>query len=120
MRKAHIVDGVAMAHFIAWLQDAVVNQKRSVSEVEIDQVLTSFRAQQEGFFDLSFPTIAGVGSNGAIIHYRAKEGTDLMKYLDTTQPILLDSGGQYYFGTTDVTRVSVDSLPFVKWCFLYI
>jgi len=104
MRKAHIVDGVAMAHFIAWLQDAVVNQKRSVSEVEIDQVLTSFRAQQEGFFDLSFPTIAGVGSNGAIIHYRAKEGTDLMKYLDTTQPILLDSGGQYYFGTTDVTR----------------
>jgi len=106
MRKAHIVDGVAMAHFIAWLEDAVVNQKRSVSEVEIDQVLTSYRAQQEGFYDLSFPTIAGVGSNGAIIHYRAKEGSDLLKYLDTTQPLLLDSGAQYYYGTTDVTRVS--------------
>jgi Xaa-Pro aminopeptidase len=114
MRQAHIVDGVAMAHFIAWLQDAVVYQKRRVSEVEIDLVLTSFRAQQEGFFDLSFPTIAGVGSNGAIIHYRAKEGTDLMKYLDTTQPILLDSGGQYYYGTTDVTRVSVSPLFLYK------
>lgn len=107
MRQAHVVDGVAMAHFIAWLEDAVVNQKRSVSEVEIDQVLTSYRAKQEGFFDLSFPTIAGVGSNGAIIHYRAKEGSDLLKYLDTTQPLLLDSGAQYYYGTTDVTRVSV-------------
>ena len=74
------------AGFIAWLQDTVVNQKRS------GDWPTSFRAQQEGFFDLSFPTIAGVGSNGATIHYRAKEGTDLMKYLDTTQPILLDEG----------------------------
>jgi Xaa-Pro aminopeptidase len=51
----------------------------------------------------SFPTIAGVGANAAIIHYRAKND-DLMKYLDTTQPILIDSGGQYTYGTTDVTR----------------
>ena len=104
MRRAHDVDGVAMAHFMAWLQDAVVNQNRCVSEVEIDLVLTSYRAKQEGFVDLSFPTIAGVGSNGAIIHYRAQEGTELMKYLDASQPILIDSGGQYEYGTTDVTR----------------
>jgi Xaa-Pro aminopeptidase len=54
--------------------------------------------------EVSFPTIAGVGSNGAIIHYRAAEGTDLMKYLDMANPILIDSGGQCTYGTTDVTR----------------
>jgi Xaa-Pro aminopeptidase len=103
MRQAHIVDGVAMAKFMAWLEDAIINQGRSVSEVEIDEVLTGYRAEQPGFVECSFPTIAGVGPNAAIIHYRAKEG-DLMKYLDTTRPILIDSGGQYTYGTTDVTR----------------
>ena len=104
MRKAHIVDGAAMANFMAWLQEEIVEKGRNVSEVEIDEVLTGYRAQQPGFLEVSFPTIAGVGSNGAIIHYRAKEGTDLMKYLDKTNPILIDSGGQYTYGTTDVTR----------------
>eukprot|EP00541_Cyclophora_tenuis_P013762 CAMPEP_0116552236 /NCGR_PEP_ID=MMETSP0397-20121206/6379_1 /TAXON_ID=216820 /ORGANISM="Cyclophora tenuis, Strain ECT3854" /LENGTH=666 /DNA_ID=CAMNT_0004077173 /DNA_START=223 /DNA_END=2223 /DNA_ORIENTATION=- len=104
MKKAHIVDGAAMAEFISWLEHTVVEEGRSVSEVEIDQVLTGCRAKQPGFLELSFPTIAGVGSNGAIIHYSAKEGTDLLKYLDTSNPILLDSGGQYLYGTTDVTR----------------
>jgi Xaa-Pro aminopeptidase len=106
MRQAHIVDGAAMAHFMAWLEDQVMIQKRSVSEVEIDTVLTGYRAQQPGFVELSFPTIAGVGSNGAIIHYRAKEDSHLLQYLDTERSpkILLDSGGQYEYGTTDVTR----------------
>jgi len=103
MRKAHVVDGAAMANFMAWLEDRIVVQGKSVSEVEIDEVLTGCRAEQPGFLECSFPTIAGVGSNAAIIHYRAKED-DLMKYLDTTQPILIDSGGQYTYGTTDVTR----------------
>ena len=103
MRKAHIVDGAAMALFIAWLEDEVVVRGKSVSEVEIDEVLTAYRAQQPGFLECSFPTIAGVGSNAAIIHYSAKPG-DLMKYLDTSEPILIDSGGQYTYGTTDVTR----------------
>jgi Xaa-Pro aminopeptidase len=102
MREAHIVDGVAMAKFIAWLQKTL--KERSVSEVEIDQVLTGYRAEQKGFNEVSFPTIAGVGPNAAIIHYRATEGSDILKYLDTTQPILIDSGGQYSYGTTDVTR----------------
>jgi Xaa-Pro aminopeptidase len=104
MRKAHIVDGAAMANFMAWLQEEIVEKGRSVSEVEIDVKLTGYRAEQPGFLEVSFPTIAGVGSNGAIIHYRAAEGTDLMKYLDTSNPILIDSGGQYTYGTTDVTR----------------
>lgn len=104
MRQAHIVDGAAMAHFMAWLENAIVKEKRTVSEVEVDEVLTGFRAKQPGFKEVSFPTIAGVGANGAIVHYRAAEGSDLLKYLDTTQPILIDSGGQYEYGTTDVTR----------------
>lgn len=104
MKRAHIVDGAAMANFIAWLENEVVHEGRSVSEVEIDKVLRSFRAQQPGYVEDSFPTIAGVGSNGAIIHYRAKADSDLLKYLDTSNPILIDSGGQYTYGTTDVTR----------------
>lgn len=104
MRQAHIVDGAAMAHFMAWLEHAIVVEGRSVSEVEIDLVLTGYRAQQPGFKEVSFPTIAGVGANGAIVHYRAAEGSDLLKYLDRNQPILIDSGGQYEYGTTDVTR----------------
>ncbi len=104
MRQAHIVDGAAMAHFMAWLENAIVTEGRTVSEVEVDEVLTGFRAKQPGFKEVSFPTIAGVGANGAIVHYRAAEGSDLLKYLDRTQPILIDSGGQYEYGTTDVTR----------------
>lgn len=104
MRQAHIVDGAAMAHFMAWLERTIVTEGKSVTEVEIDEVLTGFRAKQPGFVEVSFPTIAGVGPNGAIIHYRATEGTDLLKSLDMTNPILIDSGGQYAYGTTDVTR----------------
>lgn len=103
MREAHIVDGAAMANFIAWLEDEITNKGRSVDEVEIDEVLTNYRAKQPGFVELSFPTIAGVGANGAIIHYRAQRNS-LMKLLDRHSPILLDSGGQYTYGTTDVTR----------------
>lgn len=102
MRDAHIVDGAAMAEFMAWLEQTL--ETRTVSEVEVDLVLTGCRAKQPGFLEVSFPTIAGVGSNGAIIHYRAKENTELLKYLDKQQPILIDSGGQYLYGTTDVTR----------------
>ena len=103
MRQAHIVDGVAMAKFMGWLEDEVVNKGRQVSEVEVDLQLTGERSKQEGFVEVSFPTIAGVGANGAIIHYRAQEN-EIMKYLDSTEPILIDSGGQYLYGTTDVTR----------------
>eukprot|EP00540_Astrosyne_radiata_P018080 CAMPEP_0116862506 /NCGR_PEP_ID=MMETSP0418-20121206/23672_1 /TAXON_ID=1158023 /ORGANISM="Astrosyne radiata, Strain 13vi08-1A" /LENGTH=368 /DNA_ID=CAMNT_0004497359 /DNA_START=71 /DNA_END=1177 /DNA_ORIENTATION=+ len=104
MKRAHLVDGAAMAEFISWLERTLQEEERTVSEVEIDTVLTSFRAKQAGFLESSFPTIAGVGSNGAIIHYRAQDDTPLLKELNLQQPILLDSGGQYEYGTTDVTR----------------
>jgi Xaa-Pro aminopeptidase len=105
MRKAHVVDGAAMAKSMAWLEDTIVNQGKSVSEVKVDEVLTAYRAEQEGFLECSFPTIAGVGPNAAIIHYRAKED-EIMRYLDSSQPILIDSGGQYLYGTTDVVRIN--------------
>jgi Xaa-Pro aminopeptidase len=103
MRQAHIVDGAAMAKFMAWLEDMIVVQGKSVSEVEIDKVLTGCRAEQPGFLECSFPTIAGVGPNAAIMHYCAQDD-EMMNFLDTTRPILIDSGGQYTYGTTDVTQ----------------
>lgn len=118
MREAHIADGVAMAKFMAWLEHTIVTEGKKVSEVEIDQKLTGERAKQPGFKEPSFPTIAGVGSNGAIIHYRAKEG-ELMKYLDVNNPILIDSGGQYTYGTTDVTRTWHFGAPTQKFVDFY-
>mmetsp|Transcript_476 Transcript_476/g.701 ORF Transcript_476/g.701 Transcript_476/m.701 type:complete len:521 (-) Transcript_476:78-1640(-) len=119
MRQAHIVDGAAMANFISWLEHAIVTEGRSVSEVEIDKVLTGERAKQPGFLEVSFPTIAGVASNGAIIHYSAQEGSDLLKYMDITTPILIDSGGQYTYGTTDVTRTWHFGTPTPKFVDAY-
>lgn len=94
MRRAHIEDGAAMAEFMAWLEHAIVVEGRTVSEVEIDEVLTACRARRPGFMEVSFPTIAGVGSNGAIVHYRAAEGSELLKRLDRMTPVLIDSGGE--------------------------
>lgn len=104
MRRAHIVDGVAMANFVSWLENEIVQKGRLVSEVEIDKVLQNFRAEQHGYIEDSFPTIAGVGGNGAIIHYHATKTSQILKYLDRNEPVLIDSGGQYEYGTTDVTR----------------
>jgi Xaa-Pro aminopeptidase len=95
MRQAHIVDGVAMAKFVSWLEHTILTEGRTVSEVEIDEKLTGLRAEQFGFTERSFPTIAGVGPNGAIIHYSASAYSGLMRFMDTNNPILIDSGSQY-------------------------
>ncbi|CAM9253319.1 unnamed protein product [Heterosigma akashiwo] len=102
MRAAHARDGAAECEFLCWLEEEVSAKKRAVSEVEIDAQLTARRAARQGFLDLSFPTIAGAGPNGAIIHYRAEP--DTCRNLDDQQVLLLDSGAQYEDGTTDVTR----------------
>ena len=65
---------------------------RTVSQVEVDEVLTACRARKLGFLEPLFPTIARVGANGAIVHYRAAERSDLLKHLDRKTPILIDSG----------------------------
>uniref|UniRef100_A0A7S0MU40 DNA damage-binding protein 1 n=1 Tax=Pyramimonas obovata TaxID=1411642 RepID=A0A7S0MU40_9CHLO len=101
MREAHLRDSAAMAQFFAWLE-AEVAAGRSVTEAEVGLKLIEVRGQQEGFIEESFPTIAGAGPNGAIIHYRAIAGADRSISADTM--LLLDSGAQYDCGTTDVTR----------------
>ncbi|EOD33115.1 hypothetical protein EMIHUDRAFT_63427 [Emiliania huxleyi CCMP1516] len=105
MLEAHLTDAAALAHFFAWLERVVVAEATPLTEVEIATKLASFRAAQPGFIDLSFPTIAGAGSNGAIIHYDCMVADAArVNTLDGSQMMLLDSGGQYATGTTDVTR----------------
>ncbi|GJP42339.1 hypothetical protein CLOM_g1914 [Closterium sp. NIES-68] len=102
MKNAHIRDAAAMACFWEWAERVVVGEGRAVTEVELGEKLEAFRAQQEGFLDTSFDTIAGSGKNGAIIHYRAEEGSCAV--VDPSRMLLLDSGAQYVDGTTDITR----------------
>lgn len=101
LREAHLRDGVALVQFLCWVEKAVA-AGRVLTEVEVDEELTARRRAQPGFVELSFPTIAGSGPNGAIIHYRAEPET--CATVDGSSLLLLDSGGQYDCGTTDITR----------------
>jgi Xaa-Pro aminopeptidase len=101
MVEAHMRDAVALAKFFSFTESQVAAGK-SFTEVEVDEELTKRRAEQEGFIEASFPTIAGEGPNGAIIHYRAQPGT--CRTVGKDSLLLLDSGGQYECGTTDITR----------------
>ncbi len=96
-RSAMLKDGVTMVKFLRYLAET-----DGLSEITADQKLTSLRAEQEGFRGLSFDTIAGYGAHGAIVHYEATPETDIP--LEPHGLLLLDSGGQYTDGTTDITR----------------
>ena len=99
MVNAHVIDGVALTKFIFWLKS---KKKLDITEVDAQNKLEYFRKQNSNYLFPSFDTIAGSGKNGAIIHYRAtKNNTKLLK---KDELFLCDSGGQYKFGTTDVTR----------------
>jgi Xaa-Pro aminopeptidase len=113
MRQAHIRDAVALVSFLAWLEAAVTKgvDLRAGPDARLDfaptefnvaKVLDSMRAAQADFVTVSFPTIAGSGPNGAIIHYHPEEATSAA--VTASSVFLLDSGGQYRDGTTDVTR----------------
>lgn len=108
MLACHRRDGAAVAEFMAELEEQLAGGS-TFTEVEIDEKVTAWRKAQKGFVDLSFPTIAGVGSNGAIIHYRAEPG--VCKTLTSNDLMLLDSGAQYEDGTTDVTRTIHTGTP---------
>ena len=98
--KSHIYDGVALTKFIFWLKDNFRTKK--ITELSAQKKLLDFRKKNKLFYSLSFPTISGTGPNGAIIHYKAnKKSNRLLKKGDV---YLVDSGGQYLYGTTDVTR----------------
>ena len=99
MINAHIEDGLALTKFIFWIKN--INKKK-ITEVDAQNKLEKFRKLNKNYLFPSFNTIAGTGSNGAIVHYRAsKESNKTIKKSDV---FLCDSGGQYMFGTTDVTR----------------
>jgi len=99
MINAHIEDGLALTKFIFWIKN--INKKK-ITEIDAQNKLEKFRKLNKNYLFPSFNTIAGTGSNGAIVHYRAsKESNKTIKKSDV---FLCDSGGQYMFGTTDVTR----------------
>lgn len=100
-REAHVRDGVAMVRFLCWLDHQDLSEGK-ITEITVDQVLTAFRAEQNGFKGLSFETIAAYGPHGAIVHYEATPETDVP--LEPRSLLLLDSGGHYDCGTTDITR----------------
>ena len=99
-RQAMLRDGVAMVKFLRWLKPAV--EAGGQTEISIDRKLTSLRAEQQHFRDISFDTIAGYQAHGAIVHYEATPETDVA--LKPEGLILIDSGAQYQDGTTDITR----------------
>lgn len=99
-RSAMLKDGVALVKFLKWLKPAV--EAGGQTEISIDEKLTSLRAEQKLFRDISFDTIAGYAQHGAIVHYEATPETDVV--LKPEGLILIDSGAQYQDGTTDITR----------------
>ena len=104
--KSHIYDGAALTKFLIWVKKNYI--KNNINEISAQQKLLQFRKKNKNFKFLSFPTISSSGPNGAIIHYKAsKESNRKLKRGDI---YLVDSGGQYNFGTTDVTRtISLDN-----------
>ena len=100
IKQAHIYDGVALTKYLFWLKKNFY--KKNITEMSASQKLLRLRKENKKFKFLSFPTISGSGPNGAIIHYKATKETN--RKLNKGDIYLVDSGGQYEFGTTDVTR----------------
>ena len=106
-RKAHIRDGVALTRFLHWI--ATDAQASLPDELEIVRRLEAFREATGALKDLSFDTIAGAGAHGAVVHYRPTER--LNRRVEPGSLLLVDSGGQYLDGTTDVTRTVAIGAP---------
>ena len=100
IRKAMVADGVALTRFFKWLEESI--GKTEITELSAAAKIKDFREMDPGFAGLSFATIAGYAAHAALPHYTANEDTDVT--LQAKGLFLLDSGGHYYYGTTDVTR----------------
>ncbi|MFO6462836.1 aminopeptidase P family protein [Jannaschia sp. KMU-145] len=98
-REAHLRDGAAMVRFLRWLDE---DRAPDTTEIDVVRALEQFRRDTNALRDISFETIAGSGPHGAIVHYRVNEETN--RVLDRDSVLLVDSGGQYVDGTTDITR----------------
>ena len=106
MINAHIADGAAVTKFIYWIKNT---NKKKISEVQAQDKLEEFRKKNKNYLYPSFNTIAGSGKNGAIVHYRAKK--ESCRIIGKKDIFLCDSGGQYKYGTTDVTRTICFTKP---------
>ncbi len=106
MIDSHIIDGVALTKFIYWIKK---KNKKRITEYDAQQKLEKFRKMSPNYLYPSFNTIAGSGANGAIVHYRASK--EKSKIINKNDIFLCDSGGQYKYGTTDVTRTICFSNP---------
>jgi Xaa-Pro aminopeptidase len=102
IREVMAQDGAAMCEFYAWFEAAQARGER-ITELTVDEHLSAARARRPGFVGLSFPVIAGFNANGALPHYRAS--ADAHAVIEGDGLLLIDSGGQYLGGTTDITRV---------------
>ncbi len=109
MINAHIEDGVALTKFLYWIKNI---KKFNLTEIDAEKKLENFRKKNKNFLYPSFNTIAGSGPNGAIIHYRANKSSN--RKISKKDIFLCDSGGQYKYGTTDVTRTICFSNPTSK------
>ncbi len=106
MMNAHIADGAALTKFLYWIK----NKKNfNFTEIDAEKKLENFRKKNKNFLYPSFNTIAGTGPHGAIIHYRADKNSN--RKINKNDIFLCDSGGQYKYGTTDVTRTICFSTP---------
>ncbi|MEI8264505.1 MAG: aminopeptidase P family protein [Betaproteobacteria bacterium] len=109
IREAMRQDGAAMCEFYAWFEAALARQRAGepgalrLTELTVDEHLSAARARRPGFVGLSFPVIAGFNANGAMPHYRAS--SESFAAIEGDGLLLIDSGGQYLGGTTDITRV---------------
>jgi Xaa-Pro aminopeptidase len=109
MKQCHIQDGIAMCKFLSWIDEQVVKGK-TLTEATASDYLEKLRMERIGFHDLSFGSISGTGANGAIVHYsHTNSDTDIP--LKHNSLYLIDSGGQYKNGTTDITRTIAIGTP---------
>lgn len=103
IKNCHVKDGVAMVKFLHWLKTNI--EKETITEISASEKLESFRKEEKNFINPSFNTIAAYKDHGAMMHYKAKE--DSQYTLENSGLFLIDSGGQYLDGTTDITRTIV-------------
>lgn len=115
---AHLFDGIALTKFIFWLKNNY--KKTKITEVSAQNKLEKYKKQNKNYLYPSFNTISGFGGNGAIVHYRSNNNTN--KEIKGNNLYLLDSGSQYFYGTTDVTRtIAIGNLSsFQKKIYSYV
>ncbi|MFP4097296.1 MAG: aminopeptidase P family protein [Alphaproteobacteria bacterium] len=108
-RQAHIQDGIALTRFLKWIDEHQNTSTEKIDELSAEEVLKQCRQKSESYIEPSFPAIIGFAANGAIVHYRANKKT--CREIKGDGLLLVDSGGQYRWGTTDITRTIAIGQP---------